>query len=580
VRLVPASGSGNATITAQVDAADLETAVPRTALLNIAGSSVPLTQFPLPCDVTFSRNSISVPAEGSLENIRLIVRAACPWNLYSIPTWISPLLTSGQGTTNLTLRIGSNPGLTERTATINVATPSPTSNYPRFTITQQASPRCTYSFLSSYGYTVDSTVAPAEGFTSSFNLQTGGNCPYAAVSDVDWIQIVTPASPPPTPGISYRVLANPSRLSRRGVIRVGGLVFTVDQLGITTSQLGFVPLTPCRALDTRVPGRSAIPPGAPEYLAISASCGVPQSARAYVLNVTAIPSAPLTFLTITSLYTSAPQTSTLNALDGRTTANLAILPDSLVLYPVTPCRVTDTRTTNTPLTGGSTRNIQIAGTCGVPANAAAVSVNATAIPRGRLDYLTLYPAGRNRPNTSTLNAQTGQVTANAALLATGAGGAITVFATQDTDFALDVNGYFGPPSDTGLYFNVMPPCRMTDTRLPKDAPALAASSTRTFTPASSTACGIPANARAYALNATAVPQAPMAFLSLFPAPTWTGVSTLNAYTGQITANFAIVPENGQGIGALASSPSHLLLDISGYFATVPIDQRRPALPNQ
>jgi hypothetical protein len=43
-------------------------------------------------------------------------------------------------------------------------------------------------------------------------------------------------------------------------------------------------------------------------------------------------------------------------------------------------------------------------------------------------------------------------------------------------------------------------------------------------------------------------------------------STLNAPDGAITSNMAIVPTSDGSIDAFASQPTHLILDISGYFA--------------
>lgn len=48
------------------------------------------------------------------------------------------------------------------------------------------------------------------------------------------------------------------------------------------------------------------------------------------------------------------------------------------------------------------------------------------------------------PVVSTLNSFDGQVTANAAIVPAGAGGAVGAFVTNPTDLILDINGYFAP----------------------------------------------------------------------------------------------------------------------------------------
>jgi len=43
-------------------------------------------------------------------------------------------------------------------------------------------------------------------------------------------------------------------------------------------------------------------------------------------------------------------------------------------------------------------------------------------------------------------------------------------------------------------------------------------------------------------------------------------ATLNAYDGAITNNMAIVPTTTGSISIFPSNPTHLVLDIFGYFA--------------
>jgi hypothetical protein len=147
-----------------------------------------------------------------------------------------------------------------------------------------------------------------------------------------------------------------------------------------SNALQFVPVTPCRVADTRL---SNGPFGGPEMTAGStrnffvpnSSCGIPSTALAYSLNVTVVPDARLSYLTIWPAGQTQPVVSTLNS-DGRIKANAAIVPagssggvavyvtdstqvvldidgyfvsgnsSALDFYPVTPCRVADTRLDN------------------------------------------------------------------------------------------------------------------------------------------------------------------------------------------------------------------------------------------
>jgi hypothetical protein len=328
---------------------------------------------------------------------------------------------------------------------------------------------------------------------------------------------------------------------------------------------------------------------------------------AYSLNITAIPHVPLGYLTLWPSEQPRTTVSTLNSLDGRIVANAAIVaagvdgavevettdetdlimdvngyfaeaktPGALTFVPVTPCRVEDTRNANgtfggPALAAKSSRSFPIpSSACGIPASAAAYSVNATVVPATDLQYLTLYPAGSSLPNVSTLNSYNGQVVANAAIVPAGTGGAISAYVTDRTDLITDINGYFTSKPATPSVFNTVTPCRVVDTRNATGTfggPIMQAGSTRSF-PIPGGACGIPSTATAYALNVTVVPTVTLAYLMLWPdgqaQPT---VSTLNSYNGQVVANAGIVPAGNAGaVDVFLTDQTHVIIDITGYFS--------------
>jgi hypothetical protein len=121
--------------------------------------------------------------------------------------------------------------------------------------------------------------------------------------------------------------------------------------------------------------------------------------------------------------------------------------------PLTPCRLVDTRVDGGKsggfgppfLPSGAVRIVPVMqGGCDVGATAAAYSLNVTVIPRKPLGYLVVYPAGQAQPGSSTLNSMDGRIVANAAIVRAGTGGAISIFATDDTDVVVDINGYLAP----------------------------------------------------------------------------------------------------------------------------------------
>ena len=245
----------------------------------------------------------------------------------------------------------------------------------------------------------------------------------------------------------------------------------------------FYAVTPCRVADTRGPtgqfgGPSMYNGQTRDFPIPVGPCAIPSNASAYSLNVTAVPDAVRDFLGyLTAWATGQPQplVSTLNSWTGTVVANMAIVPagsngsvsvfvtdpadvildtngyfaqpggaGALSFYPVPPCRVADTR--GGPILGaGTTRSFAIgANGCTVPPSAAAYSLNVTVVPEGPLSFLTAWPTGAAQPFVSTLNALDGEVTANAAIVPAGTGGAISVYVTNPTHVILDINGYFAP----------------------------------------------------------------------------------------------------------------------------------------
>jgi len=374
----------------------------------------------------------------------------------------------------------------------------------------------------------------------------------------------------------------------------------------TPTGLTFVPVTPCRIADTRNPAGAFGGPfisaqGTREFDIPNSSCSIPPTAQAYSVNATVVPHGPLGFLTSFPCGQPRPFTSTLNAVDGRVKAAAAILPagtngglcffatndtdlvldingyfvsnsspTALAFFPVTPCRLVDTRLATAPLGGPSlvasaARTFPIlSAPCNLPATAQAYSLNFTSVPNGPLNFLTTWPAGQTQPLVSTLNAPTGTVTANAAIVPAGTNGDISVFVTNNSDLVIDVNGYFAPPAAGGLSLYALTPCRVLDTRNTPGFPPFTGTVNANVVPSG---CGAPSTAQAFVMNATVVPPGVFNFLTLWPQGTPQPLaSTLNASDGFVTSNLAIVPTVTGLISSFASNPVHLILDISGYFA--------------
>src|SRR5664279_4675865 len=120
-----------------------------------------------------------------------------------------------------------------------------------------------------------------------------------------------------------------------------------------------------------------------------------------------------------------------------------------LFYPITPCRLLDTRNPNGPLGGpslqpGVARSFDLSLTpCGIPAGASAVSVNAVVTNTTGFGQIVLFPGDIAAPGTSNLSFGNRQTRAAAVIVPLAADGTIKVMATgAAADFILDVGGFF------------------------------------------------------------------------------------------------------------------------------------------
>lgn len=484
-------------------------------------------------------------------------------------------------------------------------------------------------------FTVDAMTMPGPGNYPGYGFPadlTGGIFP-GGQNAASWLSVspLAGATTVGAPGANVQVQANVTNLTvgtYTGVIRFrhagstatsfsGANPRTVTVTLVVTSAipppptggLQFVAINPCRIMDSRGNGftgsfgpPSLVAGGIRTVPVPSSTCAIPVTARAYSVNITAIPkTGSLGFLTVWPTGQVQPGVSTLNSPDGQIVANGAIIPAgvggavdtyvtndadlvidingyfvppgtaTLQFYPVSPCRSADTRLAGqTPaLAGGSSRNFTIAGSCGVPASAVAVSVNLTVVPTGPLGYITMWPAGATQPFVSTTNSLDGTIRSNNAIVPTGTGGAVSVFATNTTEVVIDVNGYYAPPATGGLNFFSVAPCRVVDTRDPAGpfgGPIMAAGTSRTFA-VSTSGCGLPGTSKAYVTNLTVVPTGALGYLTAYPtgiaAPF---VSNLNSPKGIVVANGAVVPSGTAGaIDIFVLNQTHVIIDANGYF---------------
>ena len=558
------------------------------------------------CSIQVSPTNLT--SSTSATNLLVSIQSALPscfWSVTSQPGWITPSPYSGFGPKTLTLAVAANTGPAQSASFQVAGTPVQVSQAGSCAWTLSPASR---TFAAEGGWvTVNITGCPGVAWTAS--PQGSG-----------WFSNSGRGNGTGDGSVTYAVGANTGD-SRSATLTIAGLPFTIQQsaVGTTAPGLRFIAVAPCRVVDTR---NQDGPLGGPTLAAgtqrsfpvVQSACGIPVGAQAYSLNVTVVPKGMLPYLTLWPSDQTQPLVSTLNSWDGEVVANAAIVPagadgsvsvyaagatdvildingyfdgsdyvsnswfvfddaSSFWFYPVTPCRAADTRWPEGQLGGPTlaaydTRDFYLSPSgCVTPSLVAAVALNVTAVPRtGYLGYLTIWRAGRDRPNVSTLNSWEGKVVANAAIVPNDD---LDVLVTDPTDVILDVNGYFAPglPGTPGaMSFYPVAPCRVADTR-GSAGPIMQARETRPF-PVPASGCGVPTTAGAYALNVTVVPDGPLSYLTTWPTGSAQPfVSTLNSFDGSVVANAAIVPAGTDGaISVYVTDRTHVIIDINGYFA--------------
>ena len=398
-----------------------------------------------------------------------------------------------------------------------------------------------------------------------------------------------------------------------------GTAFLVSPAQAATAST-YVALPPTRIADTR--GGAPLSGGVPVDLGVAGVGGVPATgATAVVLNVTATdivnPVGTSSFLTVYPSGTARPTASNLNYSPGPSVANLVtatlgsngavtlyndqgtvdVVVDVEGYYTTTvspgsgyvalsPSRDLDTRTgvgtggVVAPVVGGQTINLTVDGVGGVPATGvSAVALNLTETDAtGPESFLTVYPAGGNRPLASNLNFLDGTSRPNLVIVPVGTNGQVSIYDNLGSvDVVADVQGYFttsGGASQVGASYNALAPARDLDTRTGTGlGTALIApvgpGATLNLTVAGVN--GVPATgATSVVLNVTATgATGPESYLTVYPTGQQQPLaSDVNFVAGQNVPNLVIatIGSNGQVSIYNNLGSVDVVVDVEGYFA--------------
>jgi murein DD-endopeptidase MepM/ murein hydrolase activator NlpD len=298
-----------------------------------------------------------------------------------------------------------------------------------------------------------------------------------------------------------------------------------------------------------------------------------------VVNITVVDAGADLFLTVWPSGQDRPGTSNLNVRAGQTRPNLVMskvgvdgriqiatggaFADVLVdlqgwfakgggFRSIGPSRLLDTRSTKTRLRAGEVVDVAT----NLAAGEGAI-VNVTGVNPTTAGFITVWPAGAPKPDTSNLNLAAAETAANLALVAVGTGGKLSFSSSMPTDLVVDIMG-----SVSATDFRPVGPRRLLDSR--QQAQKLTfdgvVASNVFLEPGSP-------EGDAVVLNLTVVDPAADGFVTVRPyASAGDATSNVNGRRGETTPNLAVVSVGKLNrLGFSGSMTTHLVVDLFGVF---------------
>jgi hypothetical protein len=396
------------------------------------------------------------------------------------------------------------------------------------------------------------------------------------------------------------------------LVTVCVLVAPAGTAHAATAPSRFVPLRPCRLLDTRESPAKPLAAGNVAEVEVAERCGVSGGAVAAALTLTVIEPIESGYATMFATGAGRPLASALNFRRGETIANLQLARlganGGVSVYthrsahfvvdvtgyfepvdgdssragryvPTGTQRVLDTRDTRRPQPRSAVR-IEPNLPPGVIAAAVTITTTDTRSP----GFFTAYAADQQLPLASLLNSDAAGQTRSASAIVPVSSAGFRVYTQAGDHVIVDVTGYFtgadAPDSSNGL-FVATTPTRLVDTRLaasPTGGPRLWDRGTRQYDVASITGGEV----AAVAANFTVTNTEDSGYVVAYPARTGRPLaSTVNYDSGAVTlATSSIVQTSTEGIAAHALEATHQIIDITGWFTGTPLPATGSAPENR
>ena len=250
------------------------------------------------------------------------------------------------------------------------------------------------------------------------------------------------------------------------------------------------------------------------------------------------------------------------------------------LASLDPARLLDTRgpgTIDGQFSGGGKVGankelaLLVAGRGGTPADPSAVALNLTVTDPAAAGFVTAYPCGTSRPNTSNVNFVAGQTVANLSIIKVGKGGSVCLVSDQPAHLIADVTAYSG----AGAPFTSITPARLFESR---NATTFDGQQVNTGKLAANQVievqvagrAGVPSDASVATLNVTATDPAAAGFVTVYPCGSVKpNASTVNFTVGQTVANLTVTKVGNDGKVCITSDrATHLIVDVTAFAPAV------------
>lgn len=375
----------------------------------------------------------------------------------------------------------------------------------------------------------------------------------------------------------------------------------------------FSPLTPARLRDTRPTkstvdglelGPDKVAAGSTTTVQVAGRGKVPVAQGGAILNVTAIQPEGAGFFTVYPCSPTRPLASSLNFAAGENLGNEIIaatsstgtvciyssvkahiavdvvgyLPPDSAYGTLPPARLMDTRANGETIDttaqrigkrqAGTQFDLPVRGRAGVPADAASVIVNITAIQPESVGFITAHACLPARPNASSLNYTPGTNRGNEVVVELSSAGTVCLYTSATTGLAVDIVGYL--PATTSL--SAVAPSRLLDTRTNGKTidnlglgggPRPSQSSTVLQVTGRA---GVPASAGVVLINITAVNPAGVGFITVWPCNVGRpNTSSLNYRAGVNGGNDLIAGLGTDGNLCIFNSEStQITVDVTAY----------------